>query len=50
MILLACTGTCFMEIGYDSLEKVKNILIDFDFKIIDLHKDLNNIDRVLEIN
>ena len=48
--LLACTGTCFMEIGYDSLEKVKNILSDFDFKIIDLHKDLNNIDRVLEIN
>ena len=48
--LLDNDGTCFLEIGYNSLGNIKKIINKFNFNVIKVHKDYNNIDRVLEIN
>ena len=47
--LLDYGGTCYLEIGYDSLDNVKNIIKKSNLKIIKVLKDYNNIERVLEI-
>lgn len=48
--LLDNNGTCFLEIGYNSLDNVKKIIKKFNFNIIKVYKDYSNIERVLEIN
>ena len=48
-IFLKSNGVCFLEIGFGTFNNVKKILDNFNFKIIHIHKDLNKIDRVLEI-
>ena len=48
--LLSAKGICYMEIGYDLLENVKNILKDYNLNLIKVHKDFQGYNRVIEIN
>ena len=48
--LLSTKGICYMEIGYDLLEDIKNILKEFNFNLIKVHRDFQGHSRVLEIN
>ena len=48
--LLSTKGLCYMEIGYDLLEDIKNILQEFNLNLIRVYKDFQGHSRVIEIN
>ena len=48
--ILSIKGLCYMEIGYDLLEDIKNILKEFNLNLIRVHKDFQGHSRVIEIN
>ena len=48
--LLSIKGLCYMEIGYDLLEDIKNILKEFNLNLINVYKDFQGHSRVIEIN
>ena len=48
--LLSTKGLCYMEIGYDLLEDIKNILKEFNLNLIKVYKDFQGHSRVIEIN
>ena len=48
--LLSIKGFCYMEIGYDLLEDIKNILKEFNLNLIKVYKDIQGHNRVIEIN
>ena len=48
--LLSIKGLCYMEIGYDLLEDIKNILKEFNLNLIRVYKDFQGHSRVIEIN
>ena len=48
--LLSIKGLCYMEIGHDLLEDIKNILKEFNLNLIRVHKDFQGHSRVIEIN
>ena len=48
--LLSIKGLCYMEIGYDLLEDIKNILKEFNLNLLRVYKDFQGHTRVIEIN
>ncbi len=48
--LLSIKGLCYMEIGYDLLEDIKNILKEFNLNLLRVYKDFQGHSRVIEIN
>ena len=48
--ILSIKGFCYVEIGYDLLEDIKNILKEFNLNLIRVHKDFQGHSRVIEIN
>ena len=47
--LMSPDGICLVEIGFDMMLNVKKIIEICNLKLINVHKDLNGHDRVIEI-